>query len=80
MKNIDINQVAHLYYTRKRVYMKSQRSSDTAHRCPFTPALKENGLQRRSYAEAHTIRYSQKHLNIDLAEIVRLYLKSNCPL
>ena len=34
--------------------------------------MKANGLQRRSYSEAHRMRYSQKHLNIDLAEIVRL--------
>ena len=37
-------------------------------------------MQRRSYAEAHTIRYSQKHLNIDLAEIVRLYFEEQLPL
>ena len=37
-------------------------------------------MQRRSYAEAHTIRYSQKCLKLDLAETVRLYFEEQLTL
>ena len=37
-------------------------------------------MQRRSYAEAHTIRYSQKCLKLDLAETVRLYFDEHLTL
>ena len=79
MKDIDINQVAHLYYHEK----KSVYAIAEIFGCVPTviyARMKENGLQRRSYSEAHTIRYSQKHLNIDLAEIVRLYFEEHLTL
>ena len=79
MKNIDINQVAHLYYHEK----KSVYAIAEIFGCVPTviyARMKANGLQRRSYSEAHTIRYSQKHLNIDLAEIVRLYFEEHLTL
>ena len=65
---------------RKRVCTQLQRSSVPCHRSVIYARMKENGLQRRSYSEAHTIRYSQKHLNIDLAEIVRLYFEEHLTL
>ena len=79
MKDIDIHQVVHLYYHEKKsVY-------EIAEIFGCTPTviyghMQKNGLQRRSYSEAHTIRYSQKHLKIDLAEIVRLYFEEQLPL
>ena len=79
MKNIDINQVAHLYYHEK----KSVYAIAEIFGCVPTviyARMKANGLQRRSYSEAHTIRYSQKHLNMDLAEIVRLYFEEHLTL
>ena len=79
MKNIDINQVAHLYYHEKKSVYEIAEIFDCAHSVIYA-RMQENGLQRRSYAEAHTIRYSQKHLDIDLAEIVRLYFEEQLPL
>ena len=80
MKNIDINQVAHLYYHEKKsVYEIAKifgyRSPSSIYAC-----MKENDMQRRSYAEAHTIRYSQKCLKLDLAETVRLYFDEHLTL
>ena len=79
MKDIDIHQVAHLYYHEKKSVYEIAEIFGCAHSVIYA-RMKENGLQRRSYSEAHTIRYSQKHLKIDLAEIVRLYFEENLTL
>ena len=79
MKDIDIHQVAHLYYHEKKSVYEIAEIFGCAHSVIYA-RMKENGLQRRSYSEAHTIRYSQKHLKIDLAEIVRLYFEEQLPL
>ena len=42
--------------------------------------MKKNGLHRRSYSEAHRMRYSQKHITLNLAEIVRLYFEEELTL
>ena len=79
MKDIDIKRVSHLYYHEK----KSVHAIAEILGCTPTVIyghMQKNGLQRRSYSEAHTIRYSQKHLKIDLAEIVRLYFEEHLPL
>ena len=79
MKNIDIHQVVHLYYHEKKsVYAIAEIFGCTP--TVIYGHMQKNGLQRRSYSEAHTIRYSQKHLKIDLAEIVRLYFEEQLPL
>ena len=79
MKDIDIHQVVHLYYHEKKSVYEIAEIFGCAHSVIYA-RMKENGLQRRSYSEAHTIRYSQKHLKIDLAEIVRLYFEEQLPL
>ena len=79
MKDIDIHRVAHLYYHEKKSVYEIAEIFGCAHSVIYA-RMKENGLQRRSYSEAHTIRYSQKHLNMDLAEIVRLYFEEQLPL
>ena len=79
MKDIDINQVVHLYYHEKKSVYEIAKIFGCAHSVIYA-RMKENGLQRRSYSEAHTIRYSQKHLKIDLAEIVRLYFEEQLTL
>ena len=79
MKDIDIHQVVHLYYHEKKSVYEIAKIFGCAHSVIYA-RMKENGLQRRSYSEAHTIRYSQKHLKIDLAEIVRLYFEEQLPL
>ena len=79
MKNIDINQVAHLYYHEKKsVYAIAEILGCTP--TVIYGHMQKNGLQRRSYSEAHRMRYSQKHLNMDLAEIVRLYFEEQLTL
>ena len=79
MKDIDINQVAHLYYHEKKsVYAIAEILGCTP--TVIYGHMKENGLQRRSYSEAHRMRYSQKLITIDLAEIVRLYFEEQLPL
>ena len=80
MKNIDINQVAHLYYHEKKSAYEIAEIFGYRSPSPIYARMKENGLQRRSYSEAHRMRYSQKHLKIDLAEIVRLYFEENLTL
>ena len=80
MKNIDINQVAHLYYHEKKSVYEIAKIFGYRSPSPIYARMKENGLQRRSYSEAHTIRYSQKCLKIDLAEIVRLYFEEHLTL
>ena len=79
MKNIDINQVAHLYYHEKKSVYEIAEIFDCVPTVIYA-RMKANGLQRRSYSEAHTIRYSQKCLKIDLAEIVRLYFEEHLTL
>ena len=79
MKNIDINQVAHLYYHEKKSVYEIAKIFGCTHSVIYA-RMQENGLPRRSYSEAHRMRYSQKHLNIDLAEIVRLYFEENLTL
>ena len=79
MKDIDIKRVSHLYYHEKKsVYAIAEILGCTP--TVIYGHMQKNGLQRRSYSEAHTIRYSQKHLKIDLAEIVRLYFEEQLPL
>ncbi len=79
MKDIDINQVSHLYYHEKKsVYAIAEILGCTP--TVIYGHMQKNGLQRRSYSEAHRMRYSQKHLNIDLAEIVRLYFEEHLTL
>ena len=79
MKDIDINKVSHLYYHEKKSVYEIAEIFGCVPTVIYA-RMKENGLQRRSYSEAHTIRYSQKHLKIDLAEIVRLYFEEQLPL
>ena len=79
MKDIDIHRVAHLYYHEKKsVYAIAEILGCTP--TVIYGHMQKNGLQRRSYSEAHRMRYSQKHLNMDLAEIVRLYFEEQLPL
>ena len=79
MKDIDIHQVAHLYYHEKKSVYEIAEIFGCVHSVIYA-RMKENGLPRRSYSEAHTIRYSQKQIKIDLAEIVRLYFEEQLPL
>ena len=79
MKDIDIKRVSHLYYHEKKsVYAIAEILGCTP--TVIYGHMQKNGLQRRSYSEAHRIRYSQKHLKIDLAEIVHLYFEEQLPL
>ena len=79
MKDIDINQVAHLYYhEEKSVYAIAKILGCTP--TVIYARMKKNGLQRRSYSEAHRIRYSQKLITLNLAEIVRLYFEEQLTL
>ena len=80
MKNIDINQVAHLYYHEKKSVYEIAKIFGYRSPMPIYACMKENGLQRRSYSEAHRMRYSQKHITINLAEIVRLYFEEQLTL
>ena len=79
MKNIDINQVSHLYYHEKKsVYAIAEILGCTP--TVIYGHMQQNGLQRRSYSEAHRMRYSQKLITINLAEIVRLYFEEQLTL
>ena len=79
MKNIDINQVSHLYYHEKKsVYAIAEIFGCTP--TVIYGHMQKNGLQRRSYSEAHRMRYSQKLITINLAEIVRLYFEEQLTL
>lgn len=74
MLDIDIHQIEHLYYHQKK------SASEIAEIFGCSPPaiykrMKQNGMQRRSLSEAHKLRYSQKRLNLDLAEVVRLYFE-----
>ena len=79
MKDIDIHRVAHLYYHEKKSVYEIAKIFGCAHSVIYA-RMKENGLQRRSYSEAHRMRYAQKHLDIDLAETVRLYFEEHLSL
>ena len=79
MKNIDIHQIKHLYYIKKKSAM------EIAEIFGCTPIviyghMKENGMQRRPYSEAQKIRYARDGLNLDLAEIVHLYFEEQLSL
>ena len=79
MKNIDIHQIKHLYYTEKK------SAFEIAEIFGCTPIviygrMKENGMQRRPYSEAQKIRYARDSLKLDLAEIVRLYFEEQLSL
>lgn len=79
MKNIDIHQIKHLYYTQK----KSATEIAEIFGCDPTVIyshMKKNGMQRRPYSEAHKIRYARNGLHLDLAEIVRLYFEEQLSL
>ena len=79
MIDIDINQLRHLYYNEKK------SASEVAKILGCAPSviydhMKKNGLQRRSYSEAHKLWCAQKVLKINLAEIVRLYFDEHLSL
>lgn len=84
MKNIDINQIKHLYYHEK----KSVYEIATLFDCD--PAIiyahmEKNGMQRRSKSESQKIRYRNrthdKHRSeSELAEMVHLYFEEHLSL
>lgn len=79
MKNIDIHQIKHLYYTQK----KSAFEIAEIFGCDPTVVyshMKKSGMQRRPYSEAQKIRYARNGLHLDLAEIVRLYFEEQLTL
>ena len=79
MKNIDINRLKHLYYTEE----KSAFEIAEIFGCDpmvIYGRMKKNGMQRRPYSEAQKIRYARDGLNLDLAEIVRLYFEEQLSL
>ena len=79
MKDIDIKRVSHLYYhEEKSVYAIAKILGCTP--TVIYGHMQKNGLQRRSYSEAHRMRYSQKHITLNLAEIVRLYFEEELTL
>ena len=80
MINIDIQEIKRLYYDEKKsafeIAQHFQTSCTTIYR-----RMREHGIKRRSYAEAHKLRYYAKTgiiLNID--EIVRLYFEEKLSL
>ena len=79
MKNVDIHQIKHLYYTEKK------SATEIAEIFGCDPVviynhMKKNGMQRRPYSEAQKIRYARDGLNLDLTEIVRLYFEEHLSL
>ena len=79
MKDIDMNQVAHLYYHEEKSAFEIAKIFGCAVSVIYD-RMKKNGMPRRSYSEAHKVRHSQNGLNIDLAEIVRLYFEEHLTL
>ncbi|MDE0042661.1 MAG: hypothetical protein OXT74_11545 [Candidatus Poribacteria bacterium] len=74
MTNINIDQIKYLYYHEK----KSVPEIAAIFGCspaPIYARMQENGMQRRSYSEAHKLRCAQNVLDLDLEEIVRLYFE-----
>ena len=73
MKNIDIQELKHLYYYEEKsafeIAQHFQTSPDT-----ILKRMKKHGLQRRSYAEAQKLRYANIGIILNnINEIVRLY-------
>lgn len=79
MKNVDINQIKHLYYHKKK------SAYEIAKRFDCDPAIiyahmEKNGMQRRSKSESQKIRYNNRvydetKVESELAEMVRLYFE-----
>lgn len=76
MKNIDINQIKHLYYHEKKSMPEIAKILGCSNGTIFN-RMKKNGMPRRSYSEAHRIRYNN---NIDLSEIIYLYFEKKLTL
>ena len=81
MKNIDIdiNQIKHLYYHEKKSGHEIAEILDCPVRVIYD-RMKKNGMQRRSYSEAHKLRHAQKGRNRNDPEIVRLYFEEHLTL
>lgn len=76
MKNIDINQVAHLYYHEKKSVNEIAVILNCSNKTIYN-RMDENGMPRRSHLEANRLRYA---INIDLQEIVHLYFEKKMSL
>ena len=79
MKNIDVNQIKHLYYIKKKSAFEIAEIFGCAPADIYSH-MKENGMQRRTYSEAQKIRYDRDGLKLDLTEIVRLYFEEHLSL
>lgn len=79
MKNIDINQIKHLYYHEKKSAPEIAKVFDCGPTLIYT-YMKKNGMQRRSKSESQKIRYNDRMYDktkseSGLAEMVRLYFE-----
>ena len=79
MKDIDINRLAHLYYVEKKSISEIAKIFGCSDRTILN-RMQENGMKRRSYSEAHSIRHAQKHEGIDISEIIYLYFEKELSL
>ena len=84
MKNIDINQIKHLYYHEKKSASEIARVFDCGITLIYTH-MKRNGMQRRSKSESQQIRYNNRTCDktkteSGLAEMVRLYFEEHLSL
>ena len=79
MKNIDIRQVTHLYYHEKKSVSEIAEIFGCSDITIYN-RMQKNGMERRSYSEAHRIRYAQKNGVINLSEIVYLYFEKKLTL
>ena len=76
MIDIDINQIKHLYYTEE----KSAPEIAVVFGCSpsiIVNRMKRNGMKFRSYSEAQKLKWSKMRIELDTAEVVRLYFEEH---
>ena len=75
-KDIDINQIKHLYYHEKKSASQIAEILGCSTQVIYA-RMKKHGIQRRSYSEAHKLRHTQRDPNMNDPEIVRLYFEEH---
>ena len=79
MKSIDIDELKRLYYDEQKSGFEIARRFQTRPAVIYA-CMEEHGLQRRTYAVAHKLRYAETRLRLNINEIVRLYFEEELSL
>ena len=79
MINIDIQELKRLYYDEKQSGFEIARHFQTSPVVIYN-RMRKHGLPRRSYSDAHKLRYSGTERDMKSAEIIRLYFDENLSL